>query len=110
MSMALPVIVPNHTGFTEFCSESNSYLFSVVAGKRDKTGFAVPSKTSLISQFRRVVRESLVPAGGNSGRGVSVARAKGLAARKDMLTVWSPTAVVRQIMYRVKALMLTKSN
>ena len=61
MSMALPVLVPNHTGFQAFATKKNAYLIKVVPRKFDNLGFAVVSVKSLAQIMRTVVSDSMTP-------------------------------------------------
>ena len=54
--MALPVVVPNHTGLMAFCSPENSYLVPVNHKKKDKIGFHVIEPGDFASEMRRVVK------------------------------------------------------
>jgi glycosyltransferase involved in cell wall biosynthesis len=96
MSMSIPVIVPNHTGFTAYCHENNSYLYAIDESTKDKIGFYKPDPLLLAEQMKKVVLESK----GENPK----ARMIGQQAREDMKYLWSPENVVSQIVSRLKYL------
>ena len=100
MSMALPVVVPNHTGFTAYCNEKNSYLVAIDENRKDKIGFYKPDPLLLSVQLKKVKEDSEQL---NKDE-VSKAKKIGLQARADIVKLWSPEAVVSQITGRVNAL------
>jgi glycosyltransferase involved in cell wall biosynthesis len=100
MSMTLPVVVPNHTGFTAYCNENNSYLFAVDESKKDKIGFYKPDPLLLSEQLKKVKKESEQLSAG----GLSKAKKIGMQAREDIVNLWSPETVVSQIAGRMNFL------
>ena len=100
MSMAIPVVVPNHTGFTAYCNDKNSYLVTIDENKKDKIGFYRPDPLLLAEQLTKVREDSVQI----SADKVSRAKKIGIRARDDIINLWSPTAVVSQIASRINLL------
>jgi glycosyltransferase involved in cell wall biosynthesis len=90
--MALPVVVPNHSGLSAFCHEDTSYLVPVDESQRDRAGFPRISVEAFAEALKNVV---------NDARSTGRAQAIGRAARQRMKESWSPEKVVFLIAQRV---------
>lgn len=93
MSMALPVIVTNHSGPTAFATADNSYLIPVLP-EQDSMSFAKPDVGALTTIMRQVVHDA-------SATGGYVAQQKGLAARTTMQQI-SPDSIVCKMNERLR--------
>ena len=102
MAMSLPVVVPNHTGLSAFCTHDNSYLVPVEQNKKDKIGFYKISSRLFRDQMRKVYNDSL-----HNPR--YLARV-GERAREDMMKYYSPTRVVSLIAERINYLAYGEKN
>jgi glycosyltransferase involved in cell wall biosynthesis len=94
MAMALPVIVPNHTGLSAFCTPTTTYLVHVDESVKDKVGFPKLSSERFAETLRRVLSDSA------TGKAEEV----GKLARRNIIRNWSPRVVVSQIVARIKYL------
>jgi len=92
MSMALPVVVPNHTGLSAFCHGDTSYLVPVDESQKDRAGFPRLSVDAFSEALKNVVKDA---------RSTGRAQAIGRAARQRMKERWSPEGVVSLIAERV---------
>ena len=100
MAMSLPVVVPNHTGLTAFCTPENSYLVPVNLNIKDKIGFYKVSPSLFGDKMRKVYNDSLY----NPRYLAKV----GETAREDMIKYYSPTRVVSLIAARINHLAYEK--
>jgi glycosyltransferase involved in cell wall biosynthesis len=93
MSMALPVIVTNHSGPAAFATEENAYLIPTLPDL-DKLSFAQPDMAALVNILRQVVFDS-------GEEGGYVAQAKGRAGRETMKEI-SPDSIVCKMNERIR--------
>jgi len=98
MSMGLPIIVSNSTGPAAYCNDDNAYLIKV-ADEPDHVGYYQPVTSSLVEQFKAVLRESQVV----EGQLESEARRRGRNARKTMQDL-SPESIVAKMNLRIRSL------
>jgi glycosyltransferase involved in cell wall biosynthesis len=95
MSMALPVIVSNHSGPAAYATQQNSYLLKVLPSL-DATSYAIPCSAHLTQLMREVVFDA-------STEGGFEAQRRGRAARATMQQI-SPQSIVCKIADRVREL------
>ena len=105
MAMGLPVIATNWSGSTEFLREENSYplpidgLVEIPTGPFRGHRWAEPSVTELRRLMRHVMTHT------------DEARAKGARARADMVRLYRPDVIARQVLrelHRIEAAIHTR--
>jgi glycosyltransferase involved in cell wall biosynthesis len=93
MSMALPVIVTNHSGPAAYATADNAYLIPVL-GSLDEYSFAKPDVAVLAHLFKQVVLDSSEEVG-------HIAQQKGQRARRTMKE-FSPDSIVCKMNERLR--------